>query len=93
MPTVIPPRPVPVLVRLGAAAMLDDAFETADVRRDPRLTLCGLAPEASRLRNVAPALNVDVPGGSGRGRGTEMVLWRLIGDPSRAGTRVGKVVF
>jgi hypothetical protein len=86
VPIVVPL--VPALLRLlapwGMAAVLPDTLRGA-----PETGLWGLTPD----RIDAVVLRLD-PGGSGRGRGTDMVLCRFIGDDSRVGIRgIGTGIF
>lgn len=71
--------PVPVLTRFVAAETVL-AVDIFDARREPAVIIfCGLA-----RAKLLPVLSPAPPGGSGRGLGVDMVLCRLIGDPSRA---------
>lgn len=84
---------VPVLVRLMVEPVAVPL--TADTLRvAPDTGLCGLTPDDSRGLIVGPDLMPLPPGGSGRGRGADMVLCRFTGEASRAGIRgTGIVAF
>lgn len=82
---------VPELVRLVVAAAAEEAVmpeALLEAKVEPAATdligLLPITPVASRGRRLVPTFTpADVAGGSGSGRGVEMVLYRLIGDCSR----------